>query len=164
MGMATRSITVADILAGLSENGNKLINPPIFKWDAINKDFADIVGTWSISNTNTLWSGDYLTNGSPAINQHAAIGSFYVPVAGTYTLVLIGETAPSMGIHHFIVNGSDVAQIDGYSASQVLNTIQTVSLGTLTVGAKILSIKMASKHASSTGYLAIAQSIYIYKT
>ena len=92
------------------------------------------------------------------------MGTFYVPTTGDYTLYAVFLKASSSGIMHFYVDSADVAQLDCYDAGDIWNAKESVSLGSLAAGIHTLSIKIASKNASSADYATRIQGLCIVKT
>lgn len=175
MAIFTPTITAAQVLAALTTDTTKWAGAsidgkisqfnPLFYYDVLNDSVEAIAGTWDTATHASDWLGKYLRNFTThAINDRVGIGNFFVPVAGTYTAYLIATTDSTHGMAHFIINGTDCAQIDCYSAVAAHNAVLSASLGTLTVGQKNLSISVDSKHASSTDYNMAFQAIIIVKT
>lgn len=138
---------------------------PSLTWDVVTHEWVATAGAWAEETSSSHWLGMNLNNdATPAIDDQVGIGSFRVPSSAAYTLVIMLTKASNNAILHFLVNGSDVAQIDSYAAGTSYNQIESISLGTLTAGLKILSIKAASKHGSSSDYRIKINAIQVAKT
>lgn len=160
-----RALNLDNLDAAISSLVSPL-NYPIFSWNClVAENYQSKAGTWAIDDNVVFWIGSKLTNtAASAVNDEIAIGSFYVPEATGYTLHLLHIANTVYGKAHFLINGVDEAEIDLYAGSQTLNNISSVSLGTLTVGQKIISIKISDKNASSSGYDADLYAVVIVKT
>lgn len=112
-------------------------------------------------NTFTVQNGAYHNahRGSSGAQNDSV--TFLTPVAltaGTWTLVLTYVSATSAGIYTIAVSSddssyTDVGTVDSYAASAV-NFNRTELTGvTIAAGMKYVRLKMATKNASSSGYL-----------
>jgi len=140
----------------------------IFKWHVTNSratyspNYVALDGTWTIVSHVASHGGQLLSNETThQLNDEVALGGFYVPTAAAYTAYMILSTGSDSGEIHININGTDTGTIDGYAASGASNVIKSVSLGTLTVGAKSVSIDVADKNASSSNYYANIQALFI---
>lgn len=135
----------------------------VFEWEYYGEAQA-IQGTWS----NKPNAGNWLYNArsndnTKALDDEVALQSFFIAEAGDYTLHMTIATDSSHGIIHVLINGVDVAQIDGYSGSIIYNVLNEVSVGALTVGNKVLRLQMHTKNGSASNYGSIIQNITIVK-
>jgi hypothetical protein len=98
-------------------------------------------------------------------NQNALISWPIVLAAGTWTFCLIHRVGTAQGIYSIQFDGVAKGTIDGYSASPADNVISTVASIAVATTAKVtVMLKMATKHASSTGYLGIIQAVRLLRT
>jgi len=143
---------------GLANKVRPVINSVFFETDV---NYRAIVGTWAVV-SNIIWdTGCTLGNSSTDQNDSIYIGSFYVPTEGDYSFFMLCYTVHDAGKVHVIINGSDVGNIDMYQVGSNNNSYLSVSLGTLTVGQKVVILKISDKNASSTGYQAHIHSVMI---
>lgn len=90
-------------------------------------------------------------SGSAAINDQFDLG--FVIAAGTYTIKINYQKGPTCGIATITIDGgSSLGTIDTYAAGWASSVDTTLSSGALSAGYHKLSITMAAKHASSSGY------------
>ena len=84
--------------------------------------------------------------------------------AGTYTWILISHKDTNRGIYHLREGASDLATIDGYAGAG--NLIVDKVTGIVMVGGTLdaLSIKMATKNASSSAYYGTPALSWLIKT
>lgn len=175
MGYVAKSIDASTILAGLTTDSIKWkgadivaeLELPVFKFCATDTSdnfqsragagFARVVGS-------NHWTGAMLTNAVCAINDEVSLGIVYIPITGDYTVHTLAEIGSSHGIAHFMLNNVDKGTIDYYNGSQVYNDTDSVSLGTLTAGLYVFTIKMASKNGASADYYIQLTSLIIVKT
>lgn len=150
MGFASRGITSADILTAV-----KPIEKPVWLLDVRKADcFKGMVGTWAIS----VFSANYFTGfnlnneGTNTQNDEAFVGLFNVVEAAEYKFICLCLNATSGGEIHVLINGVDKGHVDTYAGATAYNEFEEVSLGSLTTGLKVLTLKISDKNASSSGY------------
>lgn len=140
----------------------------IFKWDAVkdgvNANYRAKAGTWASTGAGpTNWIGDTVQNtATGTINDEIGLGSFFIPTDGIYTIDILGVTGGESGISHVLIDSVDKGTIDWYGVGS--NNARLTGSLTLTKGAVAISLKMASKNASSTAYRLYLQSVIIHKT
>jgi len=142
----------ADIAAILAASG---VAAPVLKFMATmtDVDYNGRVGTWAVvSDTAAVWLGGQLHNSPGSVNDEVGIGQFYVPASGDYTVYSLTKKGADQGIIHAFINGVDLGTYDTYNGSITYNNLGSISLGTLTSGLKALSLKIATKNGSSSGY------------
>lgn len=114
------------------------------------------------NNLNTNWNaapGDpetgriYAAHSGPdgALNDEA---SWYLLLeAGTYSFFMIYHSFSGAGIVSIRLNGTEFGTQDMYSASEVKNATKTVTgIAVAPISRHSLTLKITSKHASSSGY------------
>lgn len=87
---------------------------------------------------------------TPAINREFT--NRFIIAAGNYQLGWLGITGAGSGILSVYVDDVLVTTIDFYNGSTIRNFSNASTAITLTEGVHVLRGKMASKHASSSGY------------
>ncbi len=158
------NLSAEDVNIGCVVALNTLV---LFEWDAVRHIdlIKAIQGTWAAETVDFKgWMGLSLLSSSNNIDDACCIGSFYVPVAGDYTVYLLAAHTVNHGIMHFMINNVDKGSIDLYNDGTIQNQLESVVLPSLTVGLKLLVLKMASKNGSSSGYQAAIHSLKIGKT
>ncbi|MBA7496536.1 hypothetical protein ES702_07145 [subsurface metagenome] len=155
--ISTITTAVEDGLVGK----NRPVLNLIFTQTDVN--YRTITGHWNVLNNSASHTLCNLSNIDAGQNQAAYIGSFYVPISGTYTFYFLGYKRNDMGILHILVNGSDVAEIDCYNSTTLANSYLSVSLGTLTPGLKVVVLKVSDKNASSSSYGMIIHALSIMR-
>lgn len=84
---------------------------------------------------------------------------------GTWKIAYVYQTAPNYGIASFLIDSASVGTIDQYNAAGAVNNYGEVSgISVTTAGLKTLTIRAASRHASSTGYFLPMNSIALIRT
>jgi len=123
------------------------------------------VGTWTptyLTNTDTAnfvgWVN--ISDGT----QNDAITFDFACNAGTHTLEFFHLPFQSRGIYTLQIDGSTIGTVDGYASS--LNPTRAVLTGISisTTGQHTLSVVMASKNASASGYLGMIDRAVLTQT
>jgi len=86
--------------------------------------------------------------------------------AGTYSVFMVHSKANNRGKYHFIFDGSDLGNIDGYDASGS-GVFTYSSLTGLTVAGGspvVVEMKMSDKNASSSGYYGVVYQLVLVRT
>jgi len=110
------------------------------------------VGDWDINVDPAVEGGTRLRNSvSPLQNDEVGLGSFYVPIAGDYTLTFTYAKGNAYGRYGWIIDGTPKTIVEGYAAASYDN-IGTVTMAALTKAVHFISLATPSKHASSSGY------------
>ena len=130
---------------------------------------VDIDGLQSIANTNwasptagAIFYGGYnLSSGA----QNDEIAWDVVLSAGTWTIQLTHYTINSGGIYSVRIDGVEVGTIDGYVDPGGPNAVGLIpGVVIATTGKKRVSLKMATKHASSSNYYGLVQHVQFRRT
>ena len=123
------------------------------------------VGTWTptylmASDTGGVWSGWInISDGA----QNDAISFDFACGAGTYQLELRHLPYNNRGIYAVQIDGTPVGAIDGYAGS--LGAGRSLLAGiSLAAGAHVITLLMASKNASSSGYIALVERLMLTRT
>ncbi|HWU23656.1 MAG TPA: hypothetical protein VN088_19110 [Nocardioides sp.] len=122
------------------------------------------VGTWTPSYLTNAGTGNYVgwVNTSDGA-QNDAISFDFVSGAGTYSLELYYLPFTNRGIYTVSVDGVTVGTVDGYLAS--LSPQRAVLTGiALTAGQHTVTLTMATKNASSSGYIGMVDRIMLTRT
>lgn len=112
--------------------------------------FVQLAGTWALT-LNTSFTG--LCSAQSDGNNGSEVAWKVSLDAGTYDLVIIGQTAPNRAIQNFKLNGSSFGTWDAYDGGGTNNFVNTES--GVTVGASgvyTFSILADGKNGSSSGY------------
>lgn len=117
--------------------------------------------TIQAGSSSQIFGGYKVTTGA----QNAEIGWDVVLAAGTWTLSLLHATGIDVGIYTASLDGVSIGTIDGYAASGVNNVVSTITGITVAPsGKKRLLLKMATKNATSTSYLARISGLRLLRT
>lgn len=84
--------------------------------------------------------------------------------SGTYKVAYVYQSASNYGIATFLLNGVSVGTIDQYAAAGAFNNYSEITAIAVAAGLKTLTVRAASRHASSTGYFLPMNSIAIIRT
>lgn len=112
-------------------------------------------GTWNRNQDSALYYGGQRNNAGGIQNDE--IGWDVLLGAGTWRLEVIHTTDSNRGIYSIRVDGSQVTTLDGYSGVTIKNvgaTTANFAVSLSTSVKKRLSLKMATKNASSSAYTA----------
>ncbi len=108
-------------------------------------------GTWSL-NFNGSQPGGQLFNSTSAQNDNVTY-NFSIFGGSAYILQLTYFASTDKGIFTFLIDGVSVGTIDSYnSGGAAFGRISSVTGITITSGAHILTVKAATKNASSSGF------------
>jgi hypothetical protein len=112
-------------------------------------------------NTNCIRNGIKSSNGS----QNNEISFDVILAVGTWTIELMHMQQSLCGIYTALIDGISVGTIDGYTASIAYSVRSSVTGVTITsAGKHRLTLRMATKNASSTGYYGQIQHIQLRRT
>jgi hypothetical protein len=124
-----------------------------------------VIGTWTLSHHGVGFAngGTGIANGGSGA-QNDEINWDVVLEAGTWDLVLHHRKSSNVGIYTVSLGGVSVGTIDGYAAAGTAgkNTLSGITVAT--TGKKRLKLKMATKNASSSGYVATIEVISLRRT
>jgi hypothetical protein len=82
--------------------------------------------------------------------------------AGTYTISVLGMTAPSRGIQEIFIDGVSVGTIDWYNGSLVYNQVKTISSVTVTGdGQHTFKSTVNGKNGSSSDYQLLLTKVWM---
>lgn len=113
----------------------------------------------------TRFSGSVLFGGTAqATTQNAERGWDIYLDAGYYTIELAHQEGTNLGIYSVRVDDVEVGTIDGYAATFVSRLAAVVDVMISDTGIHKISIVMATKNASSSGYLAKLNGLNILRT
>jgi len=120
-------------------------------------------GTWvQILDANQIFYG-YFWNSSNTQNDRIDYKVFLA--AGTYTFSIIGVTASNRAILTLLFDGASQGTIDLYAAGTAYNVLKTITdIVVGTAGLKTISLKAATRHASSTGWYLSVSSMALFRT
>ena len=156
---------VSQVNGALTNIANLMNAPPVvYPW-LVDIDVFDTPGSQTNWNTITysavVYGGFLASSGA----QNASLSWPVVLGAGTWTFSEIIETGNNQGIYAIAIDGNSVGTIDGYSASGANNVVKTITGITVsTTGKHTLSITMATKNASSSGYQGALQHVRMIRT
>lgn len=114
------------------------------------EEFTVKVGATLTSTFLSTQSFGRITQQTAAINNETYFNFYLSP--GAYTFRFLGQSNATSGISSVYIGGVLVTTLDWYSASTVQNVLKTFSYTSTSAAQKTLSIVVASKNASSTGY------------
>lgn len=136
-------------------DGHITVNP--LSYDSIGQ------GTWVLISEANCWGRHPLWNSSHTDGDEL---SYKVSlVKGTYTVFLLAKTHTYNGILDIYIDAAEVASFDLYGNPSVNNVIYTDPNNVIASGGlKTLKLKVDGKHASSTDYYVILQSIVLWRT
>lgn len=125
-----------------------------------------VQGTWTYDIDATYQANflnGYVYNSTVAQNDEI---TFQCPMeAGTWTIEAMNLRASNNGIMTFSIDGSSVGTIDTYSAVTSKNAVGSIAgITVATTGMKTLSLKIATKNGSSSGYRINLQFICLTRT
>lgn len=85
--------------------------------------------------------------------------------AGTWTVELLHVKASDSGIYHVQIDGVDQGTVDGYNAATSVNQLGSVTGVIIDAQKRVtLTLKIASKNASSSNYVARLQHVQLRRT
>lgn len=119
-------------------------------------------GTWIIQASSSYVLAQTYTNSTTTQNDQI---DFLIGVSGgTYTIVLMYTKATSVGIATILVDGSSVGTIDMYAGSTTNNNVSSLTGVSIAAGRRTISIKIATKNASSSQYRIFFNSLGLFRT
>lgn len=134
---------------------SELLNIP-FVWDVTmggaTDNFKSVAGTWDKNANAVFHSGQALRVTTDTLNDEVCIGNIYIPETDDYTLRIKFTKSSSSGKCHIMLDGVDKGTIDFYNGSTTHNNEDTLALSSLAAGGYTITLKIASKNASSSGY------------
>ncbi len=116
--------------------------------------------TITMASTALVYSATKDSSGA----QNAEINFDIVTSAGTWTFEMMHYSLTNRGIYSIRIDGVEVGIIDGYAASGVYNQQSTITGIKITGGKHRLTLKMATKNGSSSGYAGSIQHIQLRRT
>lgn len=130
------------------------------------------VAPWTPPSAQTNWTSITVDTGSignAAINSSGAqndeIGWDVLVGAGTWNIDIIHTLAASRGIYNVYLDSDLVGTIDGYGSTALRNQRgSVVGVVVATTGKKRLRLRMATKNATSTGYLGSISHVAMQRT
>jgi hypothetical protein len=97
--------------------------------------------------------------------QDAELGWDVVLGAGTWTIQLVYNKSTNTGIFSVRIDDVEVGTVDSYAAAAAANFISSVTgVVVASTGKKRVSLKMATKHASSSSFIGILQHARLIRT
>lgn len=113
--------------------------------------FSASTGTYVTTVSSLVFMCAFLSNSSAAQND-----DFSYDIAlgkGTWRLTLVHHKGTGRPIYTALIDAVSVGTIDGYNGSTVNNSVSSISsIAVATGGKKRLTIRAATKNASSSGY------------
>jgi len=120
-------------------------------------------GTWALAVDTLLVMNGYLSNSSNSQNDRVDYKAFLA--AGTYTFSILPITNLNRAILTLLFDGVSQGTIDLYTASTGYNATKSITnIIVETAGLKTISLKAATRHASSTGWYLTISSISLFRT
>lgn len=111
-----------------------------------------VQGTWAWSFQNTYIYGSLLDNSATHAQNDEITFKVYL-MAGTWALDVMYTKSSSFGIMTISIDGSSIGTVDAYAGSTEVNKISEITgITVATGGLKTVSIKIATKNASSSSY------------
>ncbi len=140
---------MADTIAGRLAPGGAQLPPSQPQVGIVPEFYESAVGTWTFA----------VATGRPGNKQIASTGAQNESVtyrrhlsAGTWKLQIVGTVANSLGIYTVYLDGTSVGTIDAYAASSSWGTLSLTGITVPTTGLHEITLKMATKNASSSAY------------
>lgn len=128
---------------------------------------AASVGTWAVANWGAPEGAVAHWNGGVGIAssaQNDELSWDVVVSAGTWSINLKSRKSSNVGIYTFLIDGVSVGTIDGYAAAAASGN-QTITGISITRSGKVrLTVRMATKNASSSSYLGEIMHISMVRT
>lgn len=125
--------------------------------------YTVVQGTWVRSIDTQQPFATYLNSTSDAQNDEI---TYQVGLAaGTYKVLMSYVKVSNGGIYTLALDGSSFGTVDGYAAGNTFNQYSEITgVVVATSGVKTLSVKMATKNASSSAYRGIFTVINFMRT
>lgn len=125
--------------------------------------YTVVQGTWTKAYDPSQQLAFYLFSSTDAQNDEVTYKVLLG--AGTYTIELLHVTNNNRGIYTISIDGVSAGTIDGYSAGNTYNIYSAITGVTVSVsGLKTISVKMATKNASSSAYRAVFSALVFHRT
>lgn len=118
-------------------------------------------GVWSISRSASVWMGGLL---SSAGVQNSDVSWDLVLAAGTWAFSMEHLKGSGVGIYTVTIGGVSAGTIDGYAAGTAVGKDALTGFSVATTGKKRLTLQMATKNASSSGYTGQVAAINLLRT
>ena len=133
------------------------INIPCWGYDSLD------VGTFR-HDAESSQEGGFVIRSRSADNLDAV--SFRTGMsAGTYVVKVICMRGPDYGYLYLDLDGVNINELDGYNASELYNVILVKdNLVVAESGLKVITLRVAGKDASSSGYKMAVSSILLWRT
>lgn len=145
--------------AGLISVDNAL--PWIIDLDVFHTPSAQTNFAQEQQDNTEFYSGHKYSTGA----QNALISWDVVLAAGTWMVELRFKKDVDAGIYSVQLDTVEKGTIDSYAASPAINQLASVaSITVATTGKVVLTLKMATKHASSTNYYGYIQHVRLIRT
>lgn len=120
-------------------------------------------GTWVLNISTLQVLNFWYYNSSNAQNDQMDFKAYLA--AGTYSFILMGLTNNNVAIVTLLFDGVSQGVMDFYSAAIAYNTQKAINLIVVTAaGLKTISVKGATRNASSTGWYMNLTSISLFRT
>lgn len=126
-------------------------------------DLVVVAGTWAaLLDTGSLHNGIvYNTTGA----QNDEAGWDLTLAAGTYKFSYVHWKANDEGIATVLLDGVSVGTVDAYNSSQVKNVYSEITgITVATSGKHRLTLKAATKNASSSNFIVSMQAVQLRRT
>lgn len=125
------------------------------------------VGTWTPTFYSNADTGNFVgwVNQSDGAQNDSISFDFACGGAGTYSLELRHLPLGNRGIYTIEIDGVSVGTIDGYSAAGLAPKRDVLAgIAIAAAGQHVITLLMASKNASSSGYLGMVERILLTRT
>jgi len=120
-------------------------------------------GTWKIYHDSRLYLSWEFVNDT--IANHDNISWKITLPKGTYTLLVVGNTGPNMGILKWYINTTLVTTSDMYGATAEFNRrVYQTGINVPSSGIKDLKLEIDGKNASSSNYYSSTIYIALWRT
>ena len=111
--------------------------------------------------SNSLATAYYLLSGGS--QNDSATWNINLP-AGTYKWVLFHYAGNDRGVYHLLLDGNDLATIDGYAGSAAVAVSTATGITVPGASPTAVQIKMATKNGSSGGYYGLSFWMFLIRT
>lgn len=177
--LATLGTTLDFVGAGVVASGTGATKTITIAGGSFDEDLLpwmiDIV-PFLTSASHTNWNTNTANPGSGAATimngcrdssgaQNAEIHWPLVLAAGTWNFEILSRDWSDRGIYTLFFDASSKGTMDGYNASDTLNVLHSVTGITVATSGKVdVSLKMATKNASSSNYRGSIQAVRLLRT
>jgi hypothetical protein len=96
--------------------------------------------------------------------QNASISWPLTLAAGTYAVSLMHHAGPDRGIYSVQIDGVEKGTINGYAGAAIQQVDDATGIVIADTGEYTLTLKMAAKDASSSGYAGMIQALRVIRT